>query len=652
MLHTEILDFAVQATCDPLAVTVGKRIAVHLADGCHLTRAAICEFFAEATGAESRGSAWTIDDYNDAVETGSILWLRQHSRIDLDTAVDEAAARFDWLDAALPPRHVRSETQVALQQFSTPPMLAWLMAGAAHLRHCDTVLEPSAGNGALAHWADTQGTALVLNDVDHGRVQALACLFPRATVSACDGEVIDHLLARTSPTVVLMNPPFARSAERGTNSATAMRHLRSACRLLTHGGRLVAIVPEGFDAKRFVDHEGALALRFEARMSGAFRKSGTGIPVRLVIIDRTSGTGKAMQTDLSDLRELARVLTDLPPRPRVSPTDHRLGFKTPAGCPDGRCSAKLVAPFGAQSDRGDAYEPLVFACVREPIPVPDQAGLYLPYRPSRIVIEGAPPHPTPLVESVAMGSVAAPLPRARPNLPRGWRTRKLLSEAQCETLIYACDAFSHDLSGRFRPSQEGTRLEQAADGSRYRQGFFLGDGTGAGKGRQIAALFMDRWLIGERRHIWITRNEALLQDARRDWEALGGLPLDIQPLSRWKPGSPIGFPQGILFATYPTLRSGGTEDTRLDQILAWAGRWLRRCDRIRRGARDGQCRWQKRLPRSDQGIGAGDGRPQVAKPAPESARPICFGNRRFRYRQPRIREETRSVGTGDGLCVA
>ncbi len=53
-------------------------------------------------------------------------------------------------------------------------------------------------------------------------------------------------------------------------------------------------------------------------------------------------------------------------------------------------------------------------------------------------------------------------------------------------------------------------LEQADNGCAYRQGFFLGDGTGAGKGRQIASVIMDRWLAGERRHIWITKNEALL----------------------------------------------------------------------------------------------------------------------------------------------
>ena len=83
----------------------------------------------------------------------------------------------------------------------------------------------------------------------------------------------------------------------------------------------------------------------------------------------------------------------------------------------------------------------------------------------------------------------------------------------------------------------------------------------AHKGRQIAAVIMDRWLAGERRHVWITKNEALLEDARRDWEALGGLPLDLQPLSRWKLGYPVTMSEGILFVTYPTLRSGRAEDS-------------------------------------------------------------------------------------------
>jgi hypothetical protein len=123
----------------------------------------------------------------------------------------------------------------------------------------------------------------------------------------------------------------------------------------------------------------------------------------------------------------------------------------------------------------------------------------------------------------------------------------------------------------YLPHDNGCTLQPHAEGSVYRCGYFLGDGTGAGKGRQVAAIFLDRWLRGERRHIWLSKNEALLEDARRDWSSLGGLPLDVQPLSQWKLGQNVTMGEGILFVTYPTLRSGRADATRLQQILDWAG---------------------------------------------------------------------------------
>ena len=46
---------------------------------------------------------------------------------------------------------------------------------------------------------------------------------------------------------------------------------------------------------------------------------------------------------------------------------------------------------------------------------------------------------------------------------------------------------------------------------------------------------------------------------------------DILELSRWKIGEEITAPEGILFVPYGTLRSSRVEDTRLDQIVRWAG---------------------------------------------------------------------------------
>jgi hypothetical protein len=158
-----------------------------------------------------------------------------------------------------------------------------------------------------------------------------------------------------------------------------------------------------------------------------------------------------------------------------------------------------------------------------------------------------------------------------PKLPERTVSERLLSASQLETVVYAGHAWDQFLPGKFKPAKEGVGLEEADDGRAYRKGYFLGDGTGAGKGRQVAACILDSWLAGRRRNIWVSKNEALLEDARRDWTALGGLAADIQPLSNWKIDLPIPLEQGVLFVTYPTLRSARGDHSRLHQIIDWAG---------------------------------------------------------------------------------
>src|SRR3546814_5612209 len=64
----------------------------------------------------------------------------------------------------------------------------------------------------------------------------------------------------------------------------------------------------------------------------------------------------------------------------------------------------VVRPIAA----APSIQPLDYQSLDEPAPIAEQVGHYLPYRPSRIAITGAVEHPTPLVESVAMGSITAP----------------------------------------------------------------------------------------------------------------------------------------------------------------------------------------------------------------------------------------------------
>ena len=99
----------------------------------------------------------------------------------------------------------------------------------------------------------------------------------------------------------------------------------------------------------------------------------------------------------------------------------------------------------------------------------------------------------------------------------------------------------------------------------------LGDGTGCGKGRQVAGIILDQWLRGNRRALWLSASDKLLEDTRRDWAALGGLEGDVVPLGKIKQGRPIPATHGILFATYATLRSASRQgrQSRLKQIVEW-----------------------------------------------------------------------------------
>ncbi|BCG83839.1 hypothetical protein MesoLj113b_73810 (plasmid) [Mesorhizobium sp. 113-3-3] len=65
----------------------------------------------------------------------------------------------------------------------------------------------------------------------------------------------------------------------------------------------------------------------------------------------------------------------------------------------------------------------------------------------------------------------------------------------------------------------------------------------------------------------------LLEDAQRDWAALGMERLLVTPLSRFAQGRTITLPEGILFTTYATLRSDdrGEKVSRVRQIVQWLG---------------------------------------------------------------------------------
>src|SRR3546814_3653325 len=111
--------------------------------------------------------------------------------------------------------------------------LAWMAAKASAISVNELVLEPSAGTGMLGVWAAKAAARLALNEISPLRRECLGAVFPDATVTGFDGELIDELLTPdVGPSVVLMNPPYSHGIERGHDSRTGGRPFRSAWKRL------------------------------------------------------------------------------------------------------------------------------------------------------------------------------------------------------------------------------------------------------------------------------------------------------------------------------------------------------------------------------------------------------------------------------------
>ena len=565
---SDLLDLP-PVTDRPAALT----IADLLAGVAPITRRDLNNAMIAAFGGNDADGRWTQRDSFEMLEHALALYVaRQPYALATLTGVTHAAALME----RLPTQTVRSEEQIELQQFSTPIDIGALAAVMAAIGPDDIVLEPSAGNGLLAvqvpHHAGLQ-----LNEIDPKRRERLASAFPNAIITGHDGAALVSLHAALErPTVVLMNPPFSRSIGRGADNLAALRHLQAAIRRVTKGGRVVAIMPDWFapSAQLKAAYEAVLTgctVRTSLRLESCYRKHGTDIAVRLYVIDKVAGGTSHTVIQRRAVLDFLDAIT--------VPARADLAVEAPAVKPPPSVvtlfgAARAAKPAVARTYHApirNAVLPVGYTTLAAPAPLADQVGVYLPYRPSRIGFEAAGEHPTALVESVAMGSIPAPIPAHIPHLPERTVSDRLLSDSQLETVIYAGHAWNQLLPGTFKPAKEGVGLAIDQQGRSYRKGFFLGDGTGAGKGRQVAACVLDNWLQGRRRHIWVTKNEPLLEDARRDWSALGGLAGDVQPVSNWKIDEPIRLIEGVLFVTYPTLRSMRTDNSRLQQILDWAG---------------------------------------------------------------------------------
>lgn len=204
---------------------------------------------------------------------------------------------------------------------------------------------------------------------------------------------------------------------------------------------------------------------------------------------------------------------------------------------------------------------------REPAPVTDKLetsrtekeqstgdSIFEGYQPT-ISTKGAKSHPADLVESAAMAAVKLPSITYRPNIPFETVKSGKLSDVQLEAITAAGQAHQDTLPNG------------------YQRGFFIGDGTGVGKGREIAGILWDNWNQGRKKSIWVSKDRTLAKDAKRDMKGIGWNDKHLMEQGSVKAGDAIPKRDGVLYTAYSTLASAAKTGqlSRLQAIIDWAG---------------------------------------------------------------------------------
>lgn len=170
----------------------------------------------------------------------------------------------------------------AFQQFYTPKDLAKRMVQMAGVKRNMVVLEPSAGEGAIADEIYRVGGKPLCVELDEKNIEILEK--KKYTVIGGNFLFVSQMNQWSEESgfkAIVMNPPFTKDQD--------IDHVRSAFNNLAPGGTLVAIMSPGFtfgtQSKRagfrsFVEENG----EYEKLPDGTFKESGTNVSTVLVTL--------------------------------------------------------------------------------------------------------------------------------------------------------------------------------------------------------------------------------------------------------------------------------------------------------------------------------------------------------------------------------
>lgn len=182
-------------------------------------------------------------------------------------------------------------------------------------------------------------------------------------------------------------------------------------------------------------------------------------------------------------------------------------------------------------------------------------SIFEQYQTQPLQLKNAKPHPAKVSESSAMSAIDPPPVTYKPHISQGIVENGVVSDVQLEAISYAGQSHSQVLPN-------GTT-----------RGFFLGDGTGIGKGRTIAGMMLDNYNQGRKKAVWVTLNPSLVNDAKRDVKALfGNSDLVMQFEGGGKADKIFDKGEGILVVSYSTLSRGyDKKDSNFEKLVKWLG---------------------------------------------------------------------------------